>query len=259
MPTHQTHTLILPARNGWRWIAEGNRIYTKSRMTLALMVVCYWMLMLTVSNLVPAVGGLVTTICFPALSVGLMDVCRRIDRGEAVVTQTLFSGFSTNLRVLLSLGVIYIVIVLAIFGVTALFDGGRLFRVFFMGESLQTTAPNPLATWAALLLLLPVVMAYWYAPVLAAWHGHSAGKSLFFSLFACLRNWRAFFVYALSLFFLAVIFALFSGSISAIVPGTGRLVVMLLLTGFFALPVVYASFYVSYCDVFAVGDGSKDA
>jgi hypothetical protein len=35
-------------------------------------------------------------------------------------------------------------------------------------------------------------MAYWYAPVLAGWHGLSPAKALFFSFVACLRNWRAF-------------------------------------------------------------------
>src|SRR5438094_9392625 len=41
----------------------------------------------------------------------------------------------------------------------------------------------------------PVLMAFWFATVLAAWNRIGAAQSLFYSFFAVLRNWRAFFVY----------------------------------------------------------------
>jgi hypothetical protein len=41
-------------------------------------------------------------------------------------------------------------------------------------------------------LASPLLMAFWFAPLLTAWDGVSAGKSLFFSFVASWRNWRAF-------------------------------------------------------------------
>ncbi len=245
-------TLRLSAKNGWHWLSEGYRIYSKSRMMLALIVIGYWLLMMLV-NSVPGLGTVVATICLPAMSVGLMNACRRIDRGEPVTPPILFSGFSNNVRALLLLGAIYLVAALAIFAVTSLVDGGTLLHLFALGESADEAVDNHtmlLASWIALLLLLPLVMAYWYAPMLAAWHGYSAGKSLFFSLFACLRNWRAFLVYVFSIIAFALVLSIVAGLVSASFPGAGRSFLMLIV-GFFCLPVLYASFYVSYRDVFA--------
>ena len=91
-------------------------------------------------------------------------------------------------------------------------------------------------------------MAYWYAPVLAAWHGYSAVKSLFFSFVACWRNWRVFLVYLLGLFLCGLAMILLSGLVSAVLSGAGKL--SFLIAGFIGMPIVYASFYVSYRDVF---------
>jgi len=52
-------------------------------------------------------------------------------------------------------------------------------------------APTPLRVLvlgASLAVWLPLQMTIWFAPVLCAWHGMTAGKALFFSFFACWRN-----------------------------------------------------------------------
>ena len=242
--------LILPARRGWRWIVEGHQIYSKNRMMLSVLVFGYWLLMMAV-NSVPLIGQIVATICLPALSVSLMNACRRIEQNEALTPQLLFSGFSEHLRTLLILGGIYMVAALAIFSATMLADGGTLFRLFVVGgQSDEVPAPGSimLAAQVATVLFLPLVMAYWYAPVLAAWHGYSATKSLFFSLVACLRNWRAFLVYSLGLLGCGIVLLIVASSVSAAFSGAGRL--SLLVVSFVGMPIVYASFYVSYRDVF---------
>ena len=50
-----------------------------------------------------------------------------------------------------------------------------------------------------LVLASPLLMAFWFAPLLTAWNGVGAGKSLFFSFVASWRNWRAFAMYGLTL------------------------------------------------------------
>ena len=105
----------------------------------------------------------------------------------------------------------------------------------------------------ALVLFLPLMMAYWFAPVLVAWHGLPPGKALFFSFVACTRNWRAFVVYAISLVLVgALLPSLLIGVLSSVFTGLAGLasVALTLLIILVLLPTVYASFYVSYRDVF---------
>ena len=49
-------------------------------------------------------------------------------------------------------------------------------------------------------------MAFWFAPVLAAWNRIGAVQSLFYSFFAVWRNWRAFLVYCAALFLAGALF-----------------------------------------------------
>lgn len=242
--------LTLPPRQGWRWIVDGYRLYSKSRLMLSLIVFAYWLLMMTL-NAVPVLGQVVATVCLPAMSVSMMNAFRRVEHGEAIAPPILFSGFAENLRTLLVLGVVYLVAALGIFSLTALIDGGTLFNLFVVGGQFDESASTSgvmLAAQLATVLFFPLVMAYWYAPVLAAWHSYSAVKSLFFSFVACWRNWRVFLVYSLGLFLCGLAMILLSGLVSAVLSGAGKL--SFLIAGFIGMPIVYASFYVSYRDVF---------
>jgi hypothetical protein len=101
----------------------------------------------------------------------------------------------------------------------------------------------------ALLLLCPLIMAYWYAPVLAGWHDLSPAKALFFSFVACLRNWRAFLVYSLAILVVATLVpGLLLGILAALMPSGAALltVLMTVLIILVLAPTLFASFYVSY-------------
>ena len=246
--------LILPARSGWRWIADGYRIYSKNRLMLSLIVFSYWLMMVMV-NSVPVLGQIVATVFLPAMSVGLMNACRRVEHGESIAPQVMFSGLAENLRTLLLLGLIYLLAALSIFALTSLIDGGTLFDLFVVGGQFdETSSPGAmmLSAQVAMALFVPLVMAFWYAPVLSAWHGYTAGKSLFFSLVACLRNWRPFVVYSFGLLVGGLAMIIVAGLLSAVMPGMGR--AALFAVAFFGMPIMYASFYVSYRDVFVSVD-----
>ena len=247
--------LTLPARRGWRWITDGYLLYSKSRLMLSLIVFAYWLLMMMV-NSVPFIGQVIATVCLPAMSVSMMNAFRTIERGGVVAPTVLFSGFAENLQALLVLGGTYLVAALGIFSLTSLIDDGVLFNLFVVGgqfDSSLATSNIFLAAQVATVLFVPLVMAYWYAPVLAAWHGYPAVKSLFFSFVAGVRNWRAFLIYVLGLLACGLGMILLSVMVSAMLAGGGKL--SFLIAGFIGMPIVYASFYVSYRDVFvAVGE-----
>src|SRR5206468_5988853 len=64
-----------------------------------------------------------------------------------------------------------------------------------------------------MLFYMPVSLAFWHAPALVHWHGVGPVKSLFFSFVACVRNARAFLVYALA--WAGVILAIVAASVLA--------------------------------------------
>ena len=81
----------------------------------------------------------------------------------------------------------------------------------------------------------------------------SAGKALFFSFVACARNWRAFLAYSLAVLVAgALVPGLVLAALSSFLSEEGRLpsIMLTLLIVFIVLPTLYASFYVSYRDVF---------
>jgi hypothetical protein len=248
--------LTLPARRGWRWLSEGFGIFRKNQLMLSLAVLGYWMLMALI-NSVPLLGQLTATLLIPVFSVSLMNVCRLVEQGGPFSPLLLFSGFQKNLRALLLLGVVYIVVSVAILVIVALVDDGVLFRFVVLAERPDEQALTGdavmLAGQFALILFAPLMMAYWYAPVLVAWHDLSPGKSLFFSFVACMRNWRAFLVYAISILVVgALVPGLLVGLLSIMFSSVGELfsiglTAMIILV---LLPTLYASFYVSYRDVF---------
>jgi len=194
--------LTLNAAHGWRWLAEGFRIFRKNHLMLTFLVVSYWMLMAIV-NVIPMIGTIATTLCIPAFSVSLMNACRNIDKGGPLGPRTLFSGFQENPRALITLGAIYLAATVGILAISSLADGGALMQLMLAGHTpnaeVLASGDVMLALQVALILLCPLIMAYWYAPILAAWHGLSPAKALFFSFIACARNWRAFLVYSLAL------------------------------------------------------------
>ena len=252
--------LTLPAAQGWRWLTDGFRIFRRNHLMLTFLVVSYWVLMALV-NVIPVIGTIATTLCIPAFSVSLMNACRSIERGTPLGPQLLFSGFASNLRALLTLGAIYLAAVVAILGLSALADDGALMAMMLAGQKpdAETVSSGSLllATEIALVLLCPLIMAYWYAPVLAGWHGLSPAKAMFFSFVACLRNWRPFLVYSLAIGVVATLVpGIVLGILAALLPSGASLVLVLMMVLLILVlaPTLFASFYVSYRDVFVSAD-----
>mgnify|MGYP003346859035 CR=1 FL=1 len=114
------------------------------------------------------------------------------------------------------------------------------------------------AVWTALLLYLPLSALFWHAPALVYWHGVPAVKSLFFSLTACVANWKALTVYMLSwtALYAGVGLALMvAGSLVGGSEGVGLAVVpiMLMFTAMF-----FCSVYFTYRDSFEPAGSGPD-
>lgn len=252
--------LTLPARRGRLWFLEGFGIFRKKPLILALPVLCYIVLMDLV-KLIPIIGQIAVMLIIPVFSVGLMNACRLVEQGNPLPPQVFFSGFHRNLRTLLVLGVACVLFAFIIFGITAMIDDGELFKLAFLGqdpgEEALTNGKLIIAKQLATGLSVPLIMAYWYAPILVAWHDLPAGKALFFSFVACARNWRALLSYGATIIVYAV---LLPSLTAALMIGAFSINQDLIYIAFVALivlvllPTQYASLYVSYRDVFVTVD-----
>lgn len=254
----------LAAIRGWNWIVEGFRLFRTNPALLTFLVFGYW-LTLVFLNLVPILGAVMASLCVPALSVGVMNGCRALEREAQNGFGLLYSGFRKNRNALLVLGAIYLAGSLAVFAGSALVDGGALLGIMMGGQpppdDLLQSDQLMLGLQVTLILMVPLLMAFWFAPMLVAWEDVSAMKALFFSFVACLRNWRPFVVYGLGVAFISAILpGIVLGIVSALSEQLVKMVAVAVTLPllFVFVPTLFASFYVSYRDVFVRAGEAKE-
>ncbi|MCX8145814.1 MAG: BPSS1780 family membrane protein [Azovibrio sp.] len=248
--------LTLPASGGWQWLAQGYALFRRQPAVIGLMVMSYWM-SLVVFNVLPIVGPLLASLVMPGLSVGVMAACREVDRNRQPALGVFLQALRDAPGPLMALGAIYLAYTLLALALAGLVDGGALLTAVTAGKPVDPEALEDgrlfFAAQVLLLAMAPILMAYWYAPILVAWHRLSIPKALFFSGIACLRNWRAFLVYGLGLVGVgAILPGVLLGVLGSLFPGAaGWLASVITLPLLLVLaPTVFASFYVSYRDVF---------
>jgi hypothetical protein len=246
---------IVETRRGALWLADGWRLFRAAPLGWLALVFAYWIIM-TLASVVPIIGVAAASVMVPAFSVGFMAAARAASRRGPVELGLLFEGFRHHRNSQLILGVIYFACLGLLLAATMLVDEGALANWMLTGkrpdeETLQSEDFLG-ALLVAAVLYAPVLMMFWFAPPLAAWHGIAPIKALFFSFFACLLNWRPFLAYGAvsALFALALpLLLLFILMLASFKIAAMSLVFPLLLV---LLPTLFASFYASYRDIFGV-------
>lgn len=248
---------IVPANNGALWVRQGIRAFWKQPLALSGLFFMF-MASMSVVSIVPVLGGFLALILLPACSLGLMAATREVEMDKFPMPLILAAGFKNGpagKRNMLLLGFLYACGFTGVMGLSALVDGGDFAKLYLVGGSLDMdTLTRPEfqnAMWLSLLLYLPLSMVFWHAPALTHWHGVAVSKSLFFSMVACLSNWRAFLVFGVmwSLIFLSstLVITLLSG-----IMGDGDFVGMALLPTMLMLAAMFfCSTYYSFKDCFA--------
>lgn len=245
------------AGRGWQWIKEGVALFQKSPLQWVLFVGLLF-LAVKVLLLIPLVG-LAVMFLIPVLLVGMMEGCRALEYGKPLAFGYLLSGFVRNTGALLTLGGLSLagnlLVVLVISGV-----GGEAItavlkftaqnkvtpeNVHEIREAARTATVSVLLGWA---LSIPLMLALWFAPLLAYFNNLRPLRAMRISLVACWRNSGAFLVYG------AVLFAaLMLATPVAMAARTLDLGLWLL------APVVIPTIYAGYKDIFDItdtGDGT---
>ncbi len=251
--------VVAPGR-GVRWIVEGARLFASAPLGWMLLAFNYLMLTLILTR-IPVIGSPISLLLYPCFTVGFMVAGRASALKQRVEVQMLIAGFQERFRSQLALGGLYLAgVALAVLG-SSLVDGGALLGVF-AGDSPAGGAAAPevsprAGVLTALVLMLPTAMLMFFAPLLVAWHGMPPMKAAFFSFFACALNWRAFALYLAFGIVLMILGANLAFALALALAGPqGRadpgslLSVVFLTLMLVTLPVMMASFYASYRDLF---------
>lgn len=227
---------------GWGWIVDGFDLFRGNWMVWIL-VFLLSLVVYVAFGLLPVLGTIATALVGPILTGGLMHGCREIDRGQPLEVGHLFGGFRDRAGSLAAVGAILLLgelLVIAVVVATAFGLAGAGVIDELLEANAQQAPPLDalirgvlLPVLIGLLLVLPLLMAYWFAPALVMLHGVSALQAMRLSFSGCLNNLLPFLVYGLAALGLCIV---------ATIP---------MMLGFLVLgPVLIGSMYAGYKDIF---------
>jgi uncharacterized membrane protein len=245
--------LLVPSRSapigeGVTWIGAGWRLFTKA----PLMWIVGILILLVISiviNIVPFIGGIAFQLLNAVFSAGFVVACRSLERGGEFELEHLFAGFKKNFVNLVIVGALLLAGMIVIALIFAGVAGFGVIMGFMSGN--QDEALAALAGSAMLLLLgalimlalmVPLLMAFWFAPALVIMHDMAPVAAMKESFMGCLRNFIPFIVYGIVMGVLAIL---------AVIPfGLGMLV---------WVPLAIASSYAAYRSIFTEGGATEVA
>lgn len=228
----------LPAACGWDWIVAGWRYFMMNPGIWVVNTLVYFVIMM-VAGVLPFISSVLSTLFTPVFAGGLALGCRELDEGRELRVEHLFAGFRQNLGNLIGVGGFYLVgllivglsagmVIMATIGLPALLhpeSGG--------GEPVALIGGIVLALVIALVLMVPLLMAYWFAPLLVVLNDVPPFEAMRMSFRACMVNMGPLTVYGL----VSVAFAL----VATLPLFLGLLIFV---------PVMWASTYAAYKTVF---------
>jgi len=226
----------VPIGNAWAWVVNGFNLFKANPAMWIILLVIYLAIMIPVSML-PVIGSVVSTLLAPVFAAGMMWGCQALVRNQDLEINHLFEGFKHNTSQLVAVGGIYMVSLLFIAVIIVLALDKDTVELLVKGKDLSPEQADGilLPILIAMLFIMPVLMAYWFAPILAGLHNLSAVDAMKLSFAACLKNMLPFLLYGLIFMVLLII---------AIIPvGLGLVIVV---------PMMMTSLYTSYTDIFSI-------
>lgn len=266
----------LPAMRGAFWLLAGFRLFRRNPPLLTALTLLYLLVVQALGALLPGIGPLLLPLVLPALTLIVANGCRLVDRGLAPGRDALLHGLAGNGPAMLRLGGLQLLGALLLLLINLALNGGA--DPF---AALETAAPagapgadtagadagaptDPAADPAAeaamlgallqvLLLAAPLIVAFWFAPFLVGWDRVAPLQAVFFSTVAAWRNWRALGAFGIAAVIVGGILPGFVLIVLGQIPGMAlgaAFVALRMLLVFLVAPILTASIYVSYVDIF---------
>jgi hypothetical protein len=247
---------IVPAKQGARWVKLGMVTFFKQPLALSGLFFMFLAAM-SLLNMVPLIGTALALMLLPGATLGLMAATRETTLGKFPMPSILISAFRAGrqqMRAMMTLGGMYAVGFLLVLAASAAIDGGSFAKLYLMGGSVTPELVQEpgfqSAALTAIALYIPLSLMFWHAPALVHWHGISPGKSLFFSLVACWRNFLTFTVYSLVWMAVFVGTGLVAATIAGMVGGAALATTLLFPVAMLMASMFFVSMYFTFRDCF---------
>lgn len=225
----------VPAGNGWTWIVQAWNLFRKAPGTWIAMIIVLFVIFCVLA-FIPVLGSLAGVVLGPVFTAGLVMASRTLEQGGEAQFGQLFGGFRHRFGALAGVGAIYLVATVAIVFVVSIASGLGLATLVGAERSQDPAGIAATLAIAVLLifaLMLPVIMAIWFAPPLVCFHELGPLEAMKSSFLGCLKNLLPF------LFYGAILLV-------AVVVATLPLMLGWLVLG----PVGAASIYTAYRDIY---------
>lgn len=213
------HTIDTPNHCGWglgiQWVKDGTSLFFKAPGYLFLVCLLYYTVIVGL-GFIPILSFLSNFIS-PLVGAGFLYICMALDLQNERKIGNLFIGFKTKLVPLLMLSLIFfigLILLLVTAGIVmAVFLGFEQVNELLSLPNTATIDPNIaiyglLALLLVMLLLLPLLMALWFAPILILLNDLAPIAAMRASFQGCLRNVGALTTWTLGILVLAFIAAL---------------------------------------------------
>lgn len=256
------------ANHGSLWLIQGYKLVRSS--------IGSWFgiaTLLFISLLLPGLNT-IAALLMPIGIGGLMIGSHQQSGDKLLKFKHLFAGIKSDGKELLVLSLIYalasISIVIAsryilLFGgidiAAALPDNveqmtNEQLLDWMRSRKLSDLSPIFLNSLLSLLLMIPLFMAYWFAPALIVLKKMSAVNSMKLSFIACKTNLRAFLVYGLLAVSYLILFLLLISIFAVIIPPLAGIAIFL--GGLAIIAISIASIYTAYVDIFDSQNAMSD-
>ena len=240
----------LPARRGAFWLVAGFHLFRRNPPLLIALTLTYLMLVQAAVRLLPGLGPFLLPLALPTMVLIVGNGARIVEQGNRMLPGGLFFGIKGNGVAMLRLGGLHLLGAFCFVGIVMLLEGGGMKLV----DVEMVDDPELLWTLLRLLVLaMPFLLAFLFAPYLTGWDNVPAAKSLFFSFVAGVSNWRALGAYVLAISAVSVALPGLVLVLAALLPdfaaNAAQLAVRMLMV-FVLAPVLTASIYVGYRDIF---------
>lgn len=213
---------------GLTWLSEGFTFFKGQPGDWVITMIVGFIIMIIIQFL-PVISFIVGSLTTCIWSGGLMLGCHAQRTGKGFNVDHLFAGFKSHFVPLVTLSGVYSITSYAIMYIAM---GSELFTSISNGElgpAMLESSEFWLRLSLGIVLLTPLLMCIWFAPVLIVVQNMSVKEAVIESYRGCTKNILPFLVYGLILVLLYVV---------AIMP----LLLGLLVLG----PTVYGSIYASY-------------
>jgi hypothetical protein len=233
------------AAHGWLWVTRGFGLFRRSPLLWIVFVMILYLAAQLALQL-PLLGFLMMLL-YPVFLAGLMIGCRELDLGRPLGVGHLIAGFGHNAAQLVTIGGANLVGQLVI-GFVMYVMGGPELRGILAGPidsldpAVAAQAANRImvALIAGTVLSIPLLMAVWFAPLLAVFDNRPALAAMKLSFLGCWRNLPTFLAYGMLLIALIMVAMLPFGIVDP-QHNPGAWIV---------LPFTLPSIYASYRDIF---------